>query len=148
MQVVRANAVEIAYEHVGEGPSLVFVHGAAEDARVWRPQLAALANEFTVVARDEPGAALRSVRCYCSTPEGACERRRAYGRIQRRAVASRQRPAWPLQRQSRRLEGATVRADVAVPTRRHPRGRGWVSMLLELTITQANFQGAQLIHAG
>jgi pimeloyl-ACP methyl ester carboxylesterase len=32
------------------------VHGAAEDARVWRPQLAALADEFTVVAWDEPGA--------------------------------------------------------------------------------------------
>jgi pimeloyl-ACP methyl ester carboxylesterase len=35
---------------------LVFVHGAAEDGRVWRPQLAGLADEFTVVAWDEPGA--------------------------------------------------------------------------------------------
>jgi pimeloyl-ACP methyl ester carboxylesterase len=34
----------------------VFVHGAAEDHRVWRPQLAGLADEFTVVAWDEPGA--------------------------------------------------------------------------------------------
>ncbi|MEX2195681.1 MAG: alpha/beta fold hydrolase [Thermoleophilaceae bacterium] len=34
----------------------MFVHGAAEDGRVWRPQLAALAQEFTVVAWDEPGA--------------------------------------------------------------------------------------------
>jgi len=34
----------------------VFVHGAAEDGRVWQPQLAALADEFTVVAWDEPGA--------------------------------------------------------------------------------------------
>lgn len=55
MQVVRASGVEIAYERVGEGPPLVFVHGAAEDGRVWQPQLAALANEFTVVAWDEPG---------------------------------------------------------------------------------------------
>ena len=46
----------IAYERVGEGPPLVFVHGAAEDGRVWQPQLAALADEFTVVAWDEPGA--------------------------------------------------------------------------------------------
>jgi pimeloyl-ACP methyl ester carboxylesterase len=34
----------------------VFVHGAAEVYRVWQPQLDALADEFTVVAWDEPGA--------------------------------------------------------------------------------------------
>jgi pimeloyl-ACP methyl ester carboxylesterase len=56
VEVVRANGLEIAYERVGEGPPLVFVHGAAEDGRVWLPQLAALADEFTVVAWDEPGA--------------------------------------------------------------------------------------------
>src|SRR5688572_16676207 len=56
VDVVRANGLEIAYERVGAGPPLVFVHGAAEDGRVWRPQLAALADEFTVVAWDEPGA--------------------------------------------------------------------------------------------
>ena len=56
MEVVRANGLEIAYERVGEGPPLVFVHGAPADGRLWRPQLAALADEFTVVAWDEPGA--------------------------------------------------------------------------------------------
>jgi pimeloyl-ACP methyl ester carboxylesterase len=56
VEVVRANGLEIAYERVGEGPPLVFVHGAAADSRLWRPQLAALAGEFTVVAWDEPGA--------------------------------------------------------------------------------------------
>jgi pimeloyl-ACP methyl ester carboxylesterase len=56
VEVVRTNGLEIAYERAGEGPPLVFVHGAAEDSRVWRPQLAALADEFTVVAWDEPGA--------------------------------------------------------------------------------------------
>lgn len=56
MEVVRVNGLEIAYERAGTGPPLVFVHGAAEDARVWQPQLAALAREFTVVAWDEPGA--------------------------------------------------------------------------------------------
>ena len=56
MEVVRASGLEIAYERAGEGPPLVFVHGAAGDGRVWQPQLAALADEFTVVAWDEPGA--------------------------------------------------------------------------------------------
>ena len=56
MEVVRANGLEIAYERVGEGPPLVLVHGAAVDSRMWRPQLTALADEFTVVAWDEPGA--------------------------------------------------------------------------------------------
>ena len=56
MEVVRAHGVDIAYERVGEGPPLVLLHGAAEDGRAWRPQLAALADELTVVAWDEPGA--------------------------------------------------------------------------------------------
>lgn len=52
----RVDGLEIAYQRVGEGPPLVFVHGAGDDSRVWQPQLAALADEFTVVAWDEPGA--------------------------------------------------------------------------------------------
>ena len=56
VNVVGTGRAEIAYERVGEGPPLVFVHGAGEDGRVWQPQLAALADEFTVVAWDEPGA--------------------------------------------------------------------------------------------
>ncbi len=56
VEVVRANGLEIVYERAGVGPLLVFVHGVAEDGRVWQPQLAALADEFTVVAWDEPGA--------------------------------------------------------------------------------------------
>jgi pimeloyl-ACP methyl ester carboxylesterase len=65
VKVIRANGLEIAYERLGEGPPLVFVHGAAEDARVWKPQLAGLADEFTVVAWDEPGAGRSS-----DPPEG------------------------------------------------------------------------------
>ena len=56
MEFVEAGGLEIAYERVGEGPPLVLVHGAAEDSRMWQPQLAGLADEFTVVAWDEPGA--------------------------------------------------------------------------------------------
>ncbi len=56
MEVVEAHGLDIAYERVGNGPPLVFVHGAAEDGRVWQPQIAALSDEFTVAAWDEPGA--------------------------------------------------------------------------------------------
>ena len=55
METVRAHGLDIAYERAGEGPALVFAHGAASDSRIWDPQLA-LASEFTVVAWDEPGA--------------------------------------------------------------------------------------------
>lgn len=56
METVRANGVEVAFERAGTGPPIVFVHGATADSRMWQPQLAALADEFTVVAWDEPGA--------------------------------------------------------------------------------------------
>ena len=56
MSIVRVNGLDIAYERVGEGPPLVLAHGAAMDGRMWQPQLDALANEFTVIAWDEPGA--------------------------------------------------------------------------------------------
>ena len=56
MEFVRVDGLEIAYERVGAGPPLVLVHGAAGDGRLWQPQLAALSDEFTVVAWDEPGA--------------------------------------------------------------------------------------------
>jgi pimeloyl-ACP methyl ester carboxylesterase len=56
VEFVPANGLDIACERVGEGPPLVLVHGAPADGRLWHPQLAALADEFTVVAWDEPGA--------------------------------------------------------------------------------------------
>ncbi|WP_327715745.1 alpha/beta hydrolase [Streptomyces sp. NBC_00490] len=55
MATVQAGGLEIAYDRVGQGPPLVLVHGAAVYARVWQPQLSGLADEFTVVAWDEPG---------------------------------------------------------------------------------------------
>lgn len=53
---VEVRGLEIAYERAGDGPPLVFLHGALADSRVWRRQLRGLADEFTVVAWDEPGA--------------------------------------------------------------------------------------------
>lgn len=56
MATARVGGLDIAYERAGAGPPLVFVHGAVADGRMWRPQLDALADEFTVIAWDEPGA--------------------------------------------------------------------------------------------
>jgi pimeloyl-ACP methyl ester carboxylesterase len=53
---VRAAGLDVAYDRAGSGPPLVLVHGGAADAREWRPQLAGLSEDFTVIAWDEPGA--------------------------------------------------------------------------------------------
>jgi len=55
MEFVETGGLRIAYEQVGDGPPLVFVHSGASDSRSWAPQLADLSDEFTVVAWDEPG---------------------------------------------------------------------------------------------
>ena len=56
MPTATVNGLELAFERAGEGPPLVLVHGLLCDGRAWRPQLAGLAGELTVVAWDEPGA--------------------------------------------------------------------------------------------
>jgi pimeloyl-ACP methyl ester carboxylesterase len=53
---IRVAGLEVAYDRAGSGPPLVFVHGAAGDAREWRPQMVGLSDDFTVIAWDEPGA--------------------------------------------------------------------------------------------
>jgi pimeloyl-ACP methyl ester carboxylesterase len=62
--VVRVEGLELAYERGGLGPPIVFAHGAACDARTWRPQLASLSDEFTVVAWLPPLPAKRFVRSF------------------------------------------------------------------------------------
>ena len=59
MRRVEVNGLSVAYEQVGEGPTLVLLHGFTHDSRVWRPQLDGLSERFTVIAWDAPGAALR-----------------------------------------------------------------------------------------
>lgn len=56
MDAVEVNGLRLAYRRAGRGPMVVWVHGGAEDGRTWTRQLDALADEFTVVAWDEPGA--------------------------------------------------------------------------------------------
>lgn len=52
----RAAGHSIAYRVAGEGPPLVLLHGFLCDSRCWRTQLSGLADEFTVLAWDAPGA--------------------------------------------------------------------------------------------
>jgi pimeloyl-ACP methyl ester carboxylesterase len=54
---IDVDGLSIAYHRLGDGPPVVLVHGYVGDARsTWRHQLAALSDEFTVVACDLPGA--------------------------------------------------------------------------------------------
>ncbi|WP_135821739.1 alpha/beta fold hydrolase [Halostella litorea] len=52
MPSVTTNGVETHYERTGSGPPVVFIHGLGWDRRSWRPQLAALADEYDLVAYD------------------------------------------------------------------------------------------------
>lgn len=55
MPDVEIDGLRIAYERVGEGPPLVFLHGVLGDSREWREQVSGLSDEFTVIAWDAPG---------------------------------------------------------------------------------------------
>jgi pimeloyl-ACP methyl ester carboxylesterase len=57
MDDVEVDGLRIAYERAGTGPPVVLVHGFVGDGRsTWSDQIAALSDEFTVVAWDGPGA--------------------------------------------------------------------------------------------
>ena len=54
---VEVGGLAVAYERAGSGPSVVLAHGFVGDGRsTWGSQIDALADEFTVVAWDAPGA--------------------------------------------------------------------------------------------
>lgn len=55
MDEVNVCGLRIAFERKGEGQSIVLLHGALSDSRMWRRQLDELSDEFTVVAWDAPG---------------------------------------------------------------------------------------------
>src|SRR5207244_7960615 len=54
LREVEVGRLRIAYQRVGEGPAVLFLHGFFGDHRVWRQQLE-LAREYTLVAWDAPG---------------------------------------------------------------------------------------------
>lgn len=54
---VEVGGLSIAYERAGSGPPVALTHGFVGDARsTWGPQIEALAERFTVIAWDAPGA--------------------------------------------------------------------------------------------
>ena len=57
LETIEVDGLRIAYERAGNGPPLVLLHGYVGDgAATWGRQIEALADEFTVVAWDAPGA--------------------------------------------------------------------------------------------
>ena len=52
----RVGGRSIAYRMAGKGPWSLLLHGFLCDSRCWRTQLTGLADRFTVVAWDAPGA--------------------------------------------------------------------------------------------
>jgi pimeloyl-ACP methyl ester carboxylesterase len=56
MHRVEVGGLSVAYQRAGDGPPLVLLHGFTHDSRAWRPQLEGLADKFTVLAWDAPGA--------------------------------------------------------------------------------------------
>lgn len=52
---VDVGEVQVAFRRAGRGPSLLLLHGAVCDSRVWRLAIEEFADEFTVVAWDAPG---------------------------------------------------------------------------------------------
>jgi pimeloyl-ACP methyl ester carboxylesterase len=52
----RVGELSLHYLRAGHGAPIVFLHGFAETSHMWRPALAALAHDHTVLAVDLPGA--------------------------------------------------------------------------------------------
>lgn len=54
---VEVGGLKISYERAGSGPPVALAHGfVGDDHSTWGSQIDALADEFTVIAWDAPGA--------------------------------------------------------------------------------------------
>ena len=51
----RVNGFQMAYEDHGEGTPVLFIHGFPLHRKIWRPQVAALRDEFRVLTPDVRG---------------------------------------------------------------------------------------------
>jgi pimeloyl-ACP methyl ester carboxylesterase len=50
---VEVNGIALAYDDVGTGEPLVFIHGAVSDRRFWTPQIDDLSNRYRCIALDQ-----------------------------------------------------------------------------------------------
>lgn len=55
MPTVETNGIDTYYEEYGDGPPIVFLHGANSDHQLWAEQARPLADEYTVVVYDLRG---------------------------------------------------------------------------------------------
>lgn len=55
MSKILINGLDHYYEQTGEGPSLVFVHGAFVDANIWEPQWKHFSSKYQVLRYDLRG---------------------------------------------------------------------------------------------
>jgi 3-oxoadipate enol-lactonase len=55
MKYVRVNNLRIAYEEIGKGTPIIFVHGFPLNHKLWEPQLSGLKETMHVIAPDLPG---------------------------------------------------------------------------------------------
>jgi pimeloyl-ACP methyl ester carboxylesterase len=55
LPLATVDGAPLYYEIAGEGFPLVLLHGIGSNSRSWRQQLAALSNDFQVIAWDAPG---------------------------------------------------------------------------------------------
>ena len=55
MPVAEINGIELVYEEQGEGPGLVFLHGAAGNHISWWQQLPAFRDRFRCISIDHRG---------------------------------------------------------------------------------------------
>jgi pimeloyl-ACP methyl ester carboxylesterase len=49
------NGLKLHYLTAGHGPTVILLHGYAQNSRMWRPVISVLAQKFTVIAPDLPG---------------------------------------------------------------------------------------------
>ena len=55
VRTATVDGVNVQYLTAGRGPAVVLLHGYAQSSRMWRPLMARLAGNFTVIAPDLPG---------------------------------------------------------------------------------------------
>ena len=55
MSTVQTNGIRTYYEEYGEGPPIVFLHGATSDHRLWAEQATPLADDYRIITYDMRG---------------------------------------------------------------------------------------------